>query len=123
MYGPKQIVSCPFAAPTIMLVLLATRRNAADPTAPPCANAKGLEEVPWLDSAKWIAQCGNTAVGQTCSKTNTICAGGFVGTVSAVCFAAGWQVIQGQDRCGGRRVDCSNRAVLNLMHHHVCIAS
>ncbi|WIA38546.1 hypothetical protein OEZ86_001864 [Tetradesmus obliquus] len=71
-----------------------------NPTTPPCANTKGLEAVPWLDSAKWIAQCGNTAVGQTCSKTNTICAGGFVGTVSAVCFAAGWQVIQGQDRCG-----------------------
>jgi hypothetical protein len=87
----------------------------AAPPPVPCANTNGLNQVPWLDSAKWIAQCGNTAVGQTCSKTNSVCVTGKFGTVSAVCQSTGWQIIDGRSQCGGE-----SDAVLRLRLIHAC---
>jgi hypothetical protein len=71
------------------------------PTASACEKGIGMSGVPLLDISKWITECGNTAVGQACTRTNSVCQSGFFGTVSGVCKSTGWDVVDGHSKCGG----------------------
>jgi hypothetical protein len=71
------------------------------PAASACEKGIGMSGVPLLDISKWITECGSTAVGQACTRTNSVCQNGFFGTVSGVCQSTGWVVVDGHSKCGG----------------------